>query len=385
MTKIPEPRDPTLEAVDEAIVKANQQEARTYYGASGAGGPCDRQNWYRWRWIGPEHISATGWRNILDGFASEPIMADRLQAVPSVRLLTVGPDERQFGVSGIGGHLRGHLDGVVKGLHQAPETWHVWEHKCVSEKRYRELTRAKDKHGEKNSLENFDPKYFVQAQLYMGLAKKGPIKRHYMTVASAGSRQTQSIRTEFQPEAFARIIERATEIINAKHPPPKISEDPNYYICKWCSFSEQCHGSKTAQVNCRTCAHSTPVTHGTDGKWHCGFFDRPLPIKEQRKGCPKHLFIPELLPWAHPHLLDEVNNQIHYRTDKGTEFVNAERNAWDKEPKHFASKDLQHIDDTHIDNNGFVMETLAKFDPSITKVTKAKKDTLPFFDDPITF
>ena len=54
MTKLPEPSDPTLEAVDAAIVKNNQQEPRTYLGASGLGDSCSRKLWYGWRWILPQ-------------------------------------------------------------------------------------------------------------------------------------------------------------------------------------------------------------------------------------------------------------------------------------------------------------------------------------------
>ena len=394
MTKLPEPSDPTLEAVDAAIVKNNQQEARTYLGASGLGDSCSRKLWYGWRWILPQIIEATGWRNILDGNAGETVMAERLKAVPQLRLITEDQEGAQFSVAALGGHLRGHLDGVILGLFQAPKTWHVWEHKQVSEKKFRELKKKIDDLGEKSALEAWNGIYFIQAQLYMGLIKNGPIKRHYMTVASAGGRQIQSVRTEFQKEVFDWAIEKAKEIIESKTPPMRVSEKPDYYLCKWCNFQEHCHGaSKTAQVNCRTCAHSTPLLDenaGAPGKpvghgaWRCEFHGNTLTLKDQRKGCSKHLFIPELIPWAHPHLLDEANNQIHYRTDKGNEFINAENNAWVTKPRAFTSKDLQHINDYHIDNDDLILQTLAKFSPSITKVTKATKEELPF-DDEIPF
>jgi hypothetical protein len=391
MTKLPEPSDPTLEAVDAAIVRNNQQEARTYLGCSGLGDPCSRKIWYGWRWILPQIIKATGWRNILDGNAGEPVMAERLKAVPQVRLITEDQNGSQISVSALGGHLKGHLDGVINGLLQAMKTWHVWEHKQVNEKKFRELQKKINDLGEKAALESWNAIYFIQAQLYMGLINSGPIKRHYMTVASAGGRQIQSVRTEFQKEVFDWVIKKAREIIESKTPPIRVSENPKYYLCKWCNFQEHCHGaSKTAYVNCRTCAHSTPLLDenaGAPGKtagsgaWRCEFHGTTLSLKDQRKGCPKHLFIPELIPWAQPIRFDEENNKIHYRTEKGNEFINAEHNAWEKKPRHFASKDLQHINDYHIDNDDLILQTMAKFSPSITKVTKAKEERIPFDDD----
>jgi len=369
MTKIPEPRDPTLEAVDDAIAKNNQQEPRNYLGASGLGHACSRRLWMSWRWVLPEIIDATGWRNILDGFASEPIQAERLKAVPGVRLETHGPDDKQFGVSALGGHLKGHLDGVIKGLIQAPSTWHIWEHKCVGEKNYRKVSKMKSEMPEKEVLEGWNPTYFTQAQLYMGLAKKGPIKRHYMTINSAGNRMMNSLRTAFQKDKFDQFIQKAKDIIEASAPPPKISNDPNYFVCRWCHLNKICHDNTTAQVNCRTCAFATPSMDG-NAKWACDFHERTISTKEQRKGCPKHLYIPELIPWAHVHQMDKINHTITYRTDKGTEFVNAEHNSWEKRPRHFKSKELQYINEGWIDNEDSLFEKLAAFKPTITGVKK---------------
>jgi hypothetical protein len=315
-------------------------------------------------------------------------MAGRLEGVPGIDLRTVDPGtEKPWAVSAHSGHMRGHLDGAIKGLLQAPVVWHVWEHKQVNEKRFRDLQRKKEKFGEKEALEQWDETYYAQAQCYMGLLKGKAGKRcnrHYMTVATPGGRQYTSVRTNFSQVAFDIYIEKAKEIIESPVPLPRISSKADYYICKWCHLNEHCHTEeKTAQVNCRTCAHSTVVTDKLGWSiWRCEFHDKKLSVKDQRKGCPKHLFIPELIPWARVHSMDKTNNTIEYATnDKGTRFVNSEHNSWDQPIKHFASKDLQHINATNIDNDDMYLEQMAKFKTaSITSVTKF--DPLPF-DDPI--
>ena len=379
MAKLPDAPDPTLVAVDQAIVKANTASNRTYLGASELGHACSRRLWMKWRWVSVEHFDAVTLRRFHDGFAGEDLMAERLKAVDGIRLVVEDPDERQWAVTAVGEHVQGHLDGAILGIHQAPKTWHVWEHKQVSEKNWRALKRKKDDFGEKSALEAWNETYFVQAQLYMGLTG---MKRHYMTITTPGGRDITSVRTDFQAKAFDRAIEKAEEIVAAQTAPPRISEDPEFFLCKWCHLNKNCHGDTTAAVNCRTCAHSTPVTGGDKGVWWCELHDKKLTLKEQRKGCTKHLFIPELIPWAHVHLKDQLNNQIHYRTDAGNEFVNAEHNAWEKTPKHFASKDLQHITAYNIDNDDVFFQHMAKFSPSITKVVKGKgkKEELPFND-----
>jgi len=383
MTKIPEPTDPTLTSVGEAIVRANNfDEPRDYAGGSTVGEPCARKYWGSWRWVLPNRIDAQGLRNIADGNAGETVMADRLKAVSDITLLTEGPDEKQWEVVALVGHLKGHLDGVIKGVFAAPKAWHVWEHKQVNQTKFNKLAALK-KDGEKEALEKWDRVYFAQAQIYMGLVKKGPIERHYMTVATPGGRNYQSVRTNFQKDKFDAMMATAKERIESAEPPEKISHDPSFYLCSWCHLKENCHGSETAAVNCRTCAHATPILSenaGAPGKllppgaWRCEFHAKTLSKKAQREGCSKHLFIPNLIPWAHVHTFDKINNQITYRTEKGTEFVNAEHNAWEKKPKHFASKDLQHINDYNIDNDDVFFSQMAQFSPSITKVEKASDD-----------
>ena len=392
MAKLPEPRDPTLEAVDKAIVQSNRQEARSYLGVSALGHDCERRLWMGWRWVKSEILDATNLRRIMDGFAGEPMMVDRLKAVPGINLSVDGPDGRQWSVSAFAGHLQGHLDGAIKGLLQAPKTWHVWEHKQVGDKGFRDLNRKKEKFGEKNALAEWNGTYMTQAQVYMGLTG---MKRHYMTVASPGGREITSVRTDFEKPYFDMSIAKAKNILESSTPPPKISSKPDYYQCRWCHLSTICHDkTQTAAVNCRTCAHATPVTEDVEpvpgrpivkGPWRCDFHDKSISLKRQRDGCPKHLFIPELIPWAEVKAFDHPANEITYVTENGTEFVNAETNDWKATPRRFASKDLQHIDSVNIDKDTQYFEHLAEFDASIIgnkKGNRSKDDGIPF-DDPI--
>ncbi len=379
--------DKTLKAVDEAIVLGANFEPRFYLGASKIGHQCDRHLWYEFRHTAKNSIDAQGLRNIADGNLGEDVMADRLKAVEAIELRTIDKDTgHQYAVIALGGHFRGHLDGALRGLHAAPKATHIWEHKQVNEKKYRDLDRKKEKLGEKNALEAWDETYFAQAQVYMGLMKG--CNRHYMTVASPGGRQITSVRTNLQKDAFNIYMDKARHIVEAAEPPGRISSKGDFYICRWCQFNKHCHSTQTAEVNCRTCAHSTPTIEKGDvqGTWVCEFHNKKLSKTTQRKGCKKHLYIPDLIPWGQVKEMDQANNTITYRTNKGTEFVNAEENAWDQKPKHFASKDLQHIDDTNIDNDELFFEEVAKFKARIVENKKAKRPTDPEpFDDSIPF
>jgi hypothetical protein len=225
MTKLPEQTDPTLEAVKAALM-AKPLQNRNYVGASSIGDECARKLWYSLhREPQPsEHITA-----IEDGHASEAIMRERLQMVEGIEIW----DNIDFE----DGDFKGHLDGVIIGLLQAPKTPHVWEHKCT--KNAKDFVKAKEKYGEKNALEKWDYTYFVQAQVYMHYMD---LTRHYLTVCSPGSRETYSCRTEYQKEIALKYVDRAHKILEMTTEPERGYRSPDFYKCRWCDFREECWG-----------------------------------------------------------------------------------------------------------------------------------------------
>lgn len=238
MVKIPTQPDPTLEAMYREIEK-RPRDKRDYLGASLIGNDCARQIWYQYKGFQGEPFDAETLMNFEDGHRTEELTAERLRLVDGIELITHDENGNQFGFSAFGGKFKGHYDGRIRGLIQAPRAWHIWEGKASSQKKYNEFTRAKEKHGDKNTLKNWNEGYYVQAQMYMHY---GEIDRHYLTLAYAGGRQYQSCRTEYDAGLAAQYIDRADKIILTQQPPPKIREEKDYYICRWCDFRKMCHG-----------------------------------------------------------------------------------------------------------------------------------------------
>ena len=394
MVQLPAPRDPTLDAIDQSIINANPPSTRSYLGMSALGADCERQLWYRWRWALPEIFDAPTLRRFDDGHSGEDLMAKRLRPVVET-LVTAQSDGKQIGYSDFAGHLSGHLDGAVLGVHTAPKTWHVWEHKQVQEKSFRRLQKLINEHTEKGALEQWNATYYTQAQLYMGYST---MKRHYLTVTTPGGRDILSCRTDYNAQDFKHFKEKALRILESEEAPPRISNKPDYYQCRWCNFKETCHGSKVAQMNCRTCAHSTPVLkEGTGapgepawpGAWKCEFHNKLIGSKRQQQGCSEHLFIPDLIPFAEAVKLDKVNNHIVYCTDKQKVFVNANKNDWSSDPMRFTSKDLQHMDEGFLESEEKVLQAMASFQTAhvetVKKAREKPKDGGVPFDDPIPF
>ena len=285
--------DPTLAALDALHAQASSDTPRPYLGASAIGNPCSRALWYGFRHTTTEHNPAANYRAIQDGHRGEPLMAQWLRSLPGIQLWTENPDEpgKQIGFVDLHGHFRGHLDGVIQGLYQAPQTPHVWDHKVTKELKFNKLIRLMQKLGEKNALAEWDEVYFAQAQIYM---HEMELTRHYLTVATPGNRAIVSCRTAYQPKVAKAILKKAETIITAERPPLKLSDNPAWWQCKFCDHTALCHGQAMPQVNCRTCAHSTATLDG-DAAWQCEHHHKPLDIAAQHAACPNHVWHPDLL------------------------------------------------------------------------------------------
>ena len=243
----PMDKDPTLEAMDRAIeARALLEPKRNYLGMSAIGHPCERKLYYDFRvTTRPAHDAAT-LKRFEDGHRGEDLMAARLRLVPGVTLHTIDQNTgKQFGFEDHGGKFKGHMDGAIVGLLQAPSTYCVWEHKCVNEEKQAKLKKLKASKGEKDALAAWDEIYYSQAVLYMHYSG---MTRHYLTVSTPGERSTISCRTEENPEAAIRLIEKARRIIEAPYPLARISNDPAWYVCKWCDHHAQCHKNEGGSV-----------------------------------------------------------------------------------------------------------------------------------------
>lgn len=230
--------DPTLLAIKDILEKAEGlKERRGYLGASGIGHPCERQVWYQYNGYPYEPMGIKGIYAVEDGHRSEELLASRLKLVPGVQLATLDENGNQFGFSKFDGKFKGHIDGLIIGLLQAPKTAHIWEAKSVNEKKFGELQKLIEKFGEKNALKEWDYIFYIQSQIYMG---EFDLDRHYLTACTPGGRDIISVRTEFDRNIYKATLSKAERIINAKNPPERAFHSKTWKDCRWCKFAEEC-------------------------------------------------------------------------------------------------------------------------------------------------
>jgi hypothetical protein len=328
MAKVPEPLHSTAALIYQAYENDADSGNRPHLGASLIGHACERYLWMTFRWVESKKFPGRMLRLFETGQLEEARFVANLRRI-GIEVHDVDATGNQWRVSDIGGHFGGSMDGAARGFPEAPKTWHVVEFKTHSEKSFKELSKG---------VQTAKPQHYAQMQVYMGLT--GMDRAFYMAV-NKNTDELYTERVEFDQVEFARLKARAERVINAAEPPLKISEDPSWYVCKMCDFHEHCHGQAAPQVNCRTCAHSTPMTEGEVGEWICESKLNTITIDAQRTGCSSHRYIPILLQ-NFATQTDYVNGDVVYTDKDGVVFGNGDN------PGSLRSKEIRSLRDKSV-------------------------------------
>lgn len=274
---------PTVLAIYEAYRAKRGDWRRAHLGASQIGRECERALWYGFRWAWAPDFPGRVLRLFDTGHREEARLVADLRAI-GVEVHEVDPETgEQFTVSAHGGHFGGSMDGAARGFAES-SVWHLLEFKTSNAKRFAELKR----HG----VEKAQPTHFGQMQVYMHLSG---LRRAYYLAVCKDTDEIYGERVRYDKAAAERLLGRARRIITAAEPPPRISEDPEFWQCRFCDYAPVCHGHKLPEVNCRTCAHVTPELDG-DRRWSCALWKEDLPLPTQKAGCTGHRYIPALVP-----------------------------------------------------------------------------------------
>lgn len=298
---------------------------RAHLGASVIGHACDRHLWLHFRWAARSRFDGRMLRLFDTGQRAEARFVDELRGI-GIEVHATDEFGRQHRVSAHGGHFGGSLDGAAVGLPEAPKAWHVLEFKTHNDKSFKDLVAK--------GVQEAKPMHYAQMQVYMGLTG---MDRALYLAENKNTSELHAERVAADPVACAQLLARAERVITATVPPPKLSTDPAWWECKLCDYQPLCHGQQVAEVNCRTCAHSTPVVQGEGGQWRCTPQELALDDKLQRTGCTGHRFIPPLLEnlGRATNTSAEANGNlaVQYISPEGLPFVNGA-------PPYFSSTEI---------------------------------------------
>ena len=267
------------------LYERKPERPREYLGWSQIGRPCDRELWLAFRWATNSRFEGRMLRLFDTGHREEARLIHELREIGCTVNAIDKETGKQIAVSSHGGHFRGHVDGVVTGLPEAPDVVHLMDVKTTNSKKFDELL--------KKGMEKLYPAYWAQAHGYMG--KLGISRGVYIFVCKDDERIHAEF-FDFDPKVFEKYEKRAESIIFSDRMPPPLSTEPSWHECKFCSNHSFCHETKmTKNVNCRTCANSTAER---DGTWSCAHYGATIPdFTAQLSGCSSHILHPDLVPW----------------------------------------------------------------------------------------
>lgn len=325
------PTDLPAETPTIAAIYAAYEAAHRHYDSLGisvgeAGTECCRSLWYGFRWASqPEQLDGRKLRLFDTGNREEDRLVEELERIG---VEVYGQQDR---IRLVGNHVRGKCDGKAIGVPEAPKTEHLLEFKSTNEKGMKELQKhdPRKTYPEKTTIAGqpvggqqgrgikvSKPLHYGQCQL--GMHAFGLTRALYL----AACKNTDTLyaeRVRYDADWTLRALARAERIINAAEPPSRISDNPEFFQCRFCRHRDVCHAGAMARVSCRTCLHSTPEMHG-DAAWSCTRWAKPIGTDEQKASCPAHLFIPALVPGELLEV-DEAAETITYRMADGSTWV----------------------------------------------------------------
>lgn len=258
---------------------------RTHLGASLIGHECKRYLWYVFRWVkqadfinhkGEDHAGRMQ-RLFNRGHLEEFRWVEWLKGI-GFRVWDLDENGDQFRVSGHEGHYGGSLDGIgVAPEYLAPLVRagaFLIEFKTYNAKSFAKLVA--------DGVRTTKPQHFVQMSTY------GKFYNFRYAMYCAINKDDDDIHIEIVELDYAVAMEnyrKAEEVIQAVRPPPRLSELPSYYKCKFCDIHDVCHKGAAYEINCRSCDYATPIK---DKQWYCGLNQGVIPKDFIPKGCPSH-------------------------------------------------------------------------------------------------
>ena len=280
MATIPTNPDFDIATLVDKYHESLPNQPRPYMGVSMLGHHCERFLWLNFHWAVIERFPGRILRLFRRGQAEEAMIVADLRAIGC----TVEECLDDQKLLDFGCHVAGHPDGIVKGLPEAPKTWHIAEFKTHNDRSFEELV----------SKGVMDAKlmHYVQMQCYMYGRQ---LTRALYYAVDKNDDRLDTKRVHLDVEMAKHYIQRGQRIALEPTLPAPCSSDPTWYQCKYCPAYSFCHVShQTMEVNCRTCAHATAKE---DGTWYCERWEDTIPLDSQHQGCPSHVLHPDLVPY----------------------------------------------------------------------------------------
>jgi hypothetical protein len=243
----------------EDAFKTDKIPFRNHLGASVIGKKCARAIWYSYRWCKLPEIEGRVLRLFNRGHLEEARFISALECI-EVTVHSKQTNGKQFKFPLHNEHFGCSLDGVAVGLPElSAGTAALNEYKTCNDKSFLDVS--------KNGVQESKPEHYIQMNIGMRLANL-PVAL-YLAV----NKNNDELHGEYialDTSIADQYCERAEKIIWLEQPPPRISESPGWFECKWCDHYNICHQKAPIHKNCRSCKYAEPSQDESyAGCWFC--------------------------------------------------------------------------------------------------------------------
>lgn len=258
-----------------------EESFRGHLGASSIGRPCSRELWYTFHWAKKPTFKGAVLRLFNRGHLEEARFSALLRLI-GCEIWTHSPDGIQLRIHATSRHYGGSLDGIAVGVPDVAESLPVLvEYKTHNNKSFSNLLSE--------GVERAKWEHYVQMCCY---GDSHNLTHALYLAVNKDNDQLYGEIVAIDRSVAQQHAKRAQEIIDCQEPPLKVNPSPGWYQCKFCDHYNMCHNFVYPEVNCRTCAHSTPTE---DRGWVCELKNEPLTIPAQKAACERHIFNPSML------------------------------------------------------------------------------------------
>ena len=267
-----------LDSIDDYCVKAYDNGHRNHLGASLIGNDCSRQLWFTFRWCQKETFDGRRLRLFNRGHREEERFLEWLRGI-GCKFPETPPYGSQHKISDCNGHFGGSLD--EKGF--LPESYEIPE-QILFEFKTNGTGAGFDKLS-KSGMALAKEVHYAQICTYG--YKEGLNYCLYLNI----NKNDDTIYAELvklNHRIGEQMIAKAEKIIFSQSAPARISDNPTYFKCAYCSFKQVCHFGKEIEKNCRSCVNCSPVENA---QWFCAHFNSVIPAEFIKDGCPSWIKI----------------------------------------------------------------------------------------------
>jgi hypothetical protein len=223
--------------VDQALEKQrSEQPPRDYIGGSLIGRECLRAiqfSYFNTPKDSGKDFKGRNLRIFAFGHCIEDLAVEWIR-MASFDIRTKQSNGDQFGFSVAKGRIRGHIDGVLCGGPDFLEYPALWENKSMNSKEWNKTI--------KQGVSEAHPEYAAQIaiyQAYMGLSDTPAL----FTSVNKDTSELWFEMVPFDSELAQKTSDKAVRILQACDSGdllPRIAQKPDFYICKWCEWSDRC-------------------------------------------------------------------------------------------------------------------------------------------------